>query len=188
MLDGSSCRGGFAAIWLYTFICWIWCCLIHCCPCWPSRDVKVMFYNLSGDFRSPFVLFKTKIIQNYCSQTKFFLQSAGRPAWEFIYLYLCATVLVLLQTCLSLGGGGSVEVACGVHLSCSCLLVCWSLTSLCHSNGHIETMPAREINPFTALTRIRSQFLRTQWSTSNHSEWTRLRIRPLSHRGCIFVV
>ena len=44
-------------------------------------------------------------------------------------------------------------------------------------------MPAREINPFTALTRILSQFLRTQWSTSNHSEWTRLRIRPLSHRG-----
>ena len=43
-------------------------------------------------------------------------------------------------------------------------LVCWSLTSLCHSNGHIETMPAREINPFTALTRIRSQFLRTQCS------------------------
>ena len=41
-------------------------------------------------------------------------------------------------------------------------LVCWSLTSLCHSNGHIETMPARECNPFTALTRIRSQFLRTQ--------------------------
>ena len=37
-----------------------------------------------------------------------------------------------------------------------CLFVCWSLTSLCHSNGHIETMPAREINPFTALTRIRS--------------------------------
>ena len=61
--------------------------------------------------------------------------------------------------------------------------VCLSLTSLCHSNGHIETMPAREINPFTALTRIRSQFLRTQWSTSNHSEWTQLRIRPLSHRG-----
>ena len=61
--------------------------------------------------------------------------------------------------------------------------VCWSLKSLCHSNRHIETMPAREINPFTALTRIRSQFLRTQWSTSNHSEWTRLRIRPLSHRG-----
>ena len=38
------------------------------------------------------------------------------------------------------------------------LFVCWNLTSLCHSNGHIETMPAREINPFTALTRIRSQF------------------------------
>ena len=46
--------------------------------------------------------------------------------------------------------------------------VCWSLTSLCHSNGHIETMPAREINPFNALTRIRSEFFRTQWSTSNH--------------------
>ena len=26
-------------------------------------------------------------------------------------------------------------------------LVCWNLTSLCHSNGHIEIMPAREINP-----------------------------------------
>ena len=38
----------------------------------------------------------------------------------------------------------------------SAMFVCWSLTSLCHSNGHIETMPAREINPFTALTRIRS--------------------------------
>ena len=47
-------------------------------------------------------------------------------------------------------------------------LVCWSLTSLYHNNGHIETMPAREFNPFTALTRIRSRFLRTQWSTSNH--------------------
>ena len=46
---------------------------------------------------------------------------------------------------------------------------CWEFTvSLCHSNGHIETMPDREINPFTALARIRSQFLRTQWSTSNH--------------------
>ena len=42
------------------------------------------------------------------------------------------------------------------------VVVCWSLTSLCHSNGHIETMPAREINPFTARTRIQSQFLRTQ--------------------------
>ena len=68
------------------------------------------------------------------------------------------------------------------------LFVCWSLTSLCHSNGHIETMPAREINPFTALTRIRSQFLRTQWSTSNHSEWTRLRLRPLSHRGLLYML
>ena len=46
--------------------------------------------------------------------------------------------------------------------------VCWSLTSLCHSNGHIETMPAWGINLFTALTRIRSQFLGTQWSTSKH--------------------
>ena len=29
-----------------------------------------MFYNLSGDVRSPFVLFTTNLIQNYCSQTK----------------------------------------------------------------------------------------------------------------------
>ena len=33
------------------------------------------------------------------------------------------------------------------------VLVCWSLTSLCHSNGHIEDI---------------FDFLRTQWSTSNH--------------------
>ena len=44
-------------------------------------------------------------------------------------------------------------------------------------------MPGREMNPFTALTRIRSQFLRTQWRTII-KEWTRLRLRPLSHRGC----
>ena len=76
------------------------------------------------------------------------------------------------------------HVICYVHIplyiTCTCQtiihdlyfgLVCWSLTSLYYSNGvngHIETMPAREINPFTALSRIRSQFLRPQWSTSNH--------------------
>ena len=48
-------------------------------------------------------------------------------------------------------------------------------------------MPAREINPFTALTGIRSQFLRTQWRAII-SEWTRLRLRPLSHRGWLFSV
>ena len=62
------------------------------------------------------------------------------------------------------------------------VLVCWSLTCLCHCNGHIWTMPAREINPFTALTGIWSQFLRTQWRAIM-SEWTRLHLRPLSHRG-----
>ena len=64
-------------------------------------------------------------------------------------------------------GGTDFSPAYGVQLRDPRLLVwfglvCWSLTSLCHSNGHIETMPAREINPFTALTRIRPQFLRTQ--------------------------
>ena len=63
----------------------------------------------------------------------------------------------------SMGGCGDIAVVLmrvsGYRV---CMFVCWSLTSLCHSNGHIETMPAREINPFTALTRIRSQFLRIQ--------------------------
>ena len=59
------------------------------------------------------------------------------------------------------------KMAAGFHFGWS-MVAGWSLTSLCHSNGHIETMPARENNPFIALTRIRSQFLRTQWSTSNH--------------------
>ena len=39
---------------------------------------------------------------------------------------------------------------------------------LCHNNNHIEAMPARELNPFTALSGIRSQFLRTHAMTSNH--------------------
>ena len=68
------------------------------------------------------------------------------------------------DTCIRLRGPGHIFPVAIKPVG----LVCWSLTSLCHSNGHIETMPAREINPFTALTRIRSQFLRTQWSTSNH--------------------
>ena len=59
--------------------------------------------------------------------------------------------------------------------------VCWSLTSRCHSNGQIETMPAQEINPFTALPRIWSQFLKTQWRTII-SEWTRLRLIGLATR------
>ena len=74
------------------------------------------------------------------------------------------------------------------------LFVCWSLTSLCHSNGHIETMPARVINPFTALTRIRSQFLRTQWSTSNRQRvdtTTPQTAEPSGlavwHKCCVFV-
>ena len=64
------------------------------------------------------------------------------------------------------------------------VLVCWSLTSLSHSNGHIETMPAREINPFIA------QLIPLLPSFSGHndrraiiSEWTRLRLRLISHRG-----
>ena len=74
-----------------------------------------------------------------------------------------------LKTCLYWGPtvGAQMSQSEGVAIQAQGL-VCWSLTSLCHSNGHIETMPAREINPFIALTRIRFQFLRTQWSTSNH--------------------
>ena len=65
-----------------------------------------------------------------------------------------------------------------------CLFVCWSLTSLCHSNGHIETMPAREINPFTARDQDSIPVSQdNNDTTSKHSEWTRQRIRPLSHRG-----
>ena len=103
-----------------------------------------------------------------------------------IYVYVIILLSTLDQLCWSViwrpvhNGLQTLVWPSGITTAMS---VCWSLTSLCHSNGHIETMPAREIYPFTALTRIRSQFLRTQWSTSNHSEWIRLRIRLRSHRG-----
>ena len=90
--------------------------------------------------------------------------------WLFSSSWICKLISGLLNIFVvffykyadsSMAGNKMIDTSPGC-------LVCWSLTSLCHSNGHIETMPAREINPFTALTRIRSQFLRTQWSTSNH--------------------
>ena len=61
-------------------------------------------------------------------------------------------------------------------------LVCWRLTSLRHNNGHIETMPAREINPFTALP-FDPSFSGHNDRRAIISEWTRLRFRSLSHRG-----
>ena len=36
------------------------------------------------------------------------------------------------------------------------------LRSCYQDHRHMETMPAQKVNPFTALTGIRSQFLRTQ--------------------------
>ena len=123
VLDSSSCRGGFAAIWLYTFLCWVWYCLIHCCPGWPSRDVKVMFYNLFGDVRSPFVLFTTKLIQNYCSQTKF--SYSLRVVWPGrLYIVSVRDRLSSSSDLLKSWGGGvwrsRVEYVCRVvYLSCT---------------------------------------------------------------------
>ena len=47
-------------------------------------------------------------------------------------------------------------------------------------------MPAREINPFTALTRIRYQFLRTQWSTSNHQRVNTTALQTAQPSGLAF--
>ena len=48
----------------------------------------------------------------------------------------------------------------------------------------MKTMPAREMNPFTALTGIRSQFLRdTMMSNHQRVDNTTMRLRPLRHRG-----
>ena len=45
-------------------------------------------------------------------------------------------------------------------------------------------MPAREINPFTARTRIRSQFSQdTMIDEQSQRVETTIRLRPLSHRG-----
>ena len=56
-----------------------------------------------------------------------------------------------------------------VAMGClDCLFVCWSLTSLCHSNGHIETMPAREImgclEPRLAAEMNFNKTLKYQWT------------------------
>ena len=70
------------------------------------------------------------------------------------------------------------------HLSswtivCSMCGACWN-GSTC---GWLYVQDLENVD----VTRVRLfvcwSFLRTQWSTSNHSEWTRLRLRPLSHRG-----
>ena len=49
------------------------------------------------------------------------------------------------------GGGGEGLMGGGDLSSVWFGLVCWSLTSLCHSNGHIGTMPAEKLIPLPCL-------------------------------------
>ena len=67
-------------------------------------------------------------------------------------------------------------------------LVCWSLTSLCHSNGHIKTMPAREkLIPLLPGPGFDPSFSGHNDRRAIISKWTRLLLRPLSHRGWLLL-
>ena len=68
------------------------------------------------------MLFQHQVKSKLFFSNKIFLGVASRPAGEVIF-GACARPSVLLQTCLSLGGGGSVAVACGARLSCSVVMV-----------------------------------------------------------------
>ena len=113
-------------------------------PTWPNFDFGQLFMWI-GENRWIFWEKKNQSGAKHFINSRFYI---ALNWYSFVFESTHSRLVLLL-----------VNVVC---------LVCWSLTSLCHSNGHIETMPAWEINPFTALTRIRSHFLRTQWSTSNH--------------------
>ena len=66
--------------------------------------------------------FHIKFNSKFISQTKFsWSLRVVRPGR--LYIVSVRDRLVLLQTCLSLGGGGSVAVACGARLSCSVFMV-----------------------------------------------------------------
>ena len=81
-----------------------------------------MLYNLSGDVRSPIVLFTTTLIQNYGSQTKFsYSLRVVRPGR--LYILSVRDRLGSSSDLLMSWGGGSVAVACGVRLSCSVFMV-----------------------------------------------------------------
>ena len=74
------------------------------------------------------LLFFSKIIQNYCSQTIFFItvcESSGLGGYIFVSV---RDRLGSSSDLLKSWGGGSVAVACGVRLSCSVFTVLLSVS------------------------------------------------------------
>ena len=81
-----------------------------------------MFYNLSGDFRSPFVLFKYNLKLLFSKQIFYHSLRVVRPG-SYIFVSVRDRLGSSSDLLKCLGGGGSVAVACGVRLSCSVFIV-----------------------------------------------------------------
>ena len=63
-------------------------------------------------------------------------------------------------------------------------LVCWSLTSLCHSNGTYRgPCQPEKLIPLLPWPGFDPSFSGHNDRRAITSEWTRLRLKPLSHRG-----
>ena len=131
VLDGSPCRGGGGGLCCYL--------VVHiymfgfdaaiCCPWWPSRDVKVMFYNLTGDFRSHFI---NKIKNYFFQQTLYHCLRVVRPVE---YIYFCIIIMIMFDfVCDRLGSPSDlVKSWGGVWLShAEYLGGDWAYGSQCH--------------------------------------------------------
>ena len=79
-----------------------------------------MIYNLSGDVRSPFVLFKYKSKLFFLKQNLYHSLRVVRPGRLYI---LSVRDRLGSSSDLLKSWGGGVVVACGVRLSCSVFMV-----------------------------------------------------------------
>ena len=87
-----------------------------------------MICNLSGDVRSPFVLFKYKSKLFFLKQNFYHSLRVVRPGR--LYILSVHDRLGSSSDLLKSWGGGSVAVACGVRLSCSVFMVYSLLLSM----------------------------------------------------------
>ena len=83
-------------------------------------------------FIAKFVINKKISVRIGGTLSEIYDQEEGDPQGSILAVTLFSIKINSIMKCLGNGIDGSLYV---------CLFVCWSLTSLCHSNGHIEKVP-----------------------------------------------